>query len=210
MERVDVEILQDGSKAHEGVDERLLTLAKQHQAVICTLDYNLNKVAVVEGIQVLNINDIAQALRMAHLPGEELTVELVEKGQDNHQGVGYLADGTMVVVEQASGLIGQAVQVEIVRSLQTSAGKMMFARRVVSASSKHQSVQPARNASPSKPLRRVTTPKHQPEELTQDASSRRKNQQPKDRVVLSARRHTGSRKRIDREAALIQLVDDQA
>jgi len=130
MEGVDVEILQDGSKAEEGVDERLLNLAKQHSAVICTLDYNLNKVAVVEGIQVLNINELAQSLRMSHLPGERMLIELTQKGQDNHQGVGYLPDGTMVVVEQSSSLIGQTVQVEVVRSLQTAAGKMMFAKRV--------------------------------------------------------------------------------
>ena len=130
MPEVEVELLQDGSRATEGVDDRLLALAKKHQAVICTLDYNLNKVAVVEGITVLNINELAQALRMAHLPGEELMIEVVQKGQDSHQGVGYLPDGTMVVVEQANKLIGQAVRVEIVRSLQTAAGKMMFAKRV--------------------------------------------------------------------------------
>ena len=130
MPEVEVELLQDGSRATEGVDERLLALAKKHQAVICTLDYNLNKVAVVEGIMVLNINELAQALRMAHLPGEELMIEVVQKGQDSHQGVGYLPDGTMVVVEQANKLIGQTVRVEIVRSLQTAAGKMMFAKRV--------------------------------------------------------------------------------
>lgn len=130
MEGVDVELLQDGSKADEGVDERLLTLAKQHSAVICTLDYNLNKVAVVEGIAVLNINELAQSLRMKHLPGEHMMVELSQKGQDSRQGVGYLPDGTMVVVEQSSKYIGQTVLVEVVRSLQTAAGKMMFARRV--------------------------------------------------------------------------------
>lgn len=133
MESVEVEILQDGSKAEEGVDERLLTLAKRHGAVICTLDYNLNKVAVVEGIQVLNINELAQSLRMSHLPGERMLIEITQKGQDNHQGVGYLPDGTMVVVEQSSSLMGQTVQVEVVRSLQTAAGKMMFAKRVAEA-----------------------------------------------------------------------------
>lgn len=130
MDGVEVELLQDGSKAEEGVDERLLTLAKQHSAAICTLDFNLNKVAVVEGIQVLNINELAQSLRMSHLPGERMLIELTQKGQDSHQGVGYLPDGTMVVVEQSNTLIGQTVQVEVVRSLQTAAGKMMFAKRV--------------------------------------------------------------------------------
>ena len=130
MEQVEVTILQDGSKAAEGVDERLLNLAKKHHAVICTIDYNLNKVAVVEDIVVLNINELAQNLRMSHLPGERIRIELVQKGQDSHQGVGYLPDGTMVVVEHAVKQIGEIVEIEFIRSLQTAAGKMMFAKRV--------------------------------------------------------------------------------
>jgi uncharacterized protein YacL len=127
---VNVEIYQDGSKAEEGVDERLLNLAKKHGGSICTIDYNLNKVAVVEGITVCNVNELAKNLRMAYLPGEKMVLELVQKGQDSHQGVGYLEDGTMVVVEQASKHIGQKVEVEFIRSLQTAAGKMMFAKKV--------------------------------------------------------------------------------
>ncbi len=127
---VDIEILQDGSKADEGVDERLLTLAKKHSAAICTLDYNLNKVALVEDIAILNVNELAQSLRMAHLPGEKVHIELVQKGQDQHQAVGYLPDGTMVVVEHAFKQMGQTVEVEIIRSLQTAAGRMMFARQL--------------------------------------------------------------------------------
>lgn len=130
MPGIDVEIHQDGSKAAEGVDERLLTLAKKYDGAICTIDYNLNKVAVVESIQVLNVNELAQSLRMAYLPGERMNLELVQKGQDTHQAVGYLADGTMVVVEHSNKFIGQTVEIEFIRSLQTAAGKMMFARRV--------------------------------------------------------------------------------
>jgi rRNA-processing protein FCF1 len=130
MPEVTVEILQDGSKAEEGVDERLLSLAKKHNAAVCTIDYNLNKVAVVEGITVLNVNELAQSLRMAYLPGEKMLLELVQKGQDSHQAVGYLTDGTMVVVEHSNKLIGQTVEIEFIRSLQTAAGKMMFAKRV--------------------------------------------------------------------------------
>ncbi|MGB4762456.1 MAG: TRAM domain-containing protein [Candidatus Saccharimonas sp.] len=130
LENVEVELLQDGSRADEGVDERLLTLAKRHHASICTLDFNLNKVAAVEGIQVLNINELAQGLRMSHLPGDHVVIELVQKGQDNHQAVGYLPDGTMVVVEQSNAYIGKTVDVEVIRSLQTAAGKMMFAKRL--------------------------------------------------------------------------------
>ncbi|HUC96551.1 MAG TPA: hypothetical protein VMR16_02695 [Candidatus Saccharimonadales bacterium] len=128
MPNVKVEIFQDGSKAEEGVDERLLMLAKKYQGSICTIDYNLNKVAMVEGITVLNVNDLAMSLRMAYLPGEKMMLELTQKGQDTHQAVGHLTDGTMVVVEHANNKIGQTVEIEFIRSLQTAAGKMMFAK----------------------------------------------------------------------------------
>jgi hypothetical protein len=128
MPGVKVEIFQDGSKAEEGVDERLLKLAKQYKGAICTIDYNLNKVAQVENIKVLNVNDLAMSLRMSYLPGEKILLELTQKGQDNHQAIGHLTDGTMVVVEHASKFIGKTVEIEFIRSLQTAAGKMMFAK----------------------------------------------------------------------------------
>ena len=124
-------LLDDAARVPEGVDNRLLQLAKEMNAAILTLDYNLNKVAQVEGIQILNINELAKSLRMSYLPGDELVLELTQKGQDSHQAVGYLHDGTMVVVEQAKKFIGQEKRVEIIRSLQTDAGKMMFAKLVV-------------------------------------------------------------------------------
>lgn len=130
MPGVKVEIFQDGSKAEEGVDERLLKLAKQYHGAICTIDYNLNKVAQVENIKVLNVNDLAMSLRMAYLPGEKMMLELTQKGQDSHQAVGHLIDGTMVVVEHASKLLGKTAEIEFIRSLQTAAGKMMFAKLV--------------------------------------------------------------------------------
>lgn len=125
---VKVVIFADGVRAEEGVDNRLLTLAKKHSGAVCTIDYNLNKVAVVEGIQVLNVNELARTLRMAYLPGEKVVIQLTQKGNDQHQAVGHLADGTMVVVEQAHKHIGSAVEVEFIRSLQTAAGKMLFAK----------------------------------------------------------------------------------
>jgi len=128
MPGVSVEIFQDGSTAKEGVDERLLKLAKQYKGSICTIDYNLNKVAQVEHIKVLNVNDLAKSLRMAYLPGEKMILELTQKGQDPHQAVGHLVDGTMVVVEHANKLIGKNAEIEFIRSLQTAAGKMMFAK----------------------------------------------------------------------------------
>lgn len=130
ISKVRVEIFNDGPTAEEGVDNRLLKLAKEYNGAICTIDFNLNKVAQVEGVLVLNVNDLAMTLRMAYLPGEKIKLELTQKGNDQHQAVGHLPDGTMVVVEHASQLIGKTVEIEFIRSLQTAAGKMMFARVV--------------------------------------------------------------------------------
>lgn len=173
---VDVEIHQDGSKAAEGVDERLLTLAKKYDGVVCTIDYNLNKVAVVESIQVLNVNELAQSLRMAYLPGERMNLELVQKGQDSHQAVGYLADGTMVVVEHSNKYIGQTVEIEFIRSLQTAAGKMMFARRVESLTT-----QPKQTQKPmgKKPVSQTSQEKIDTKVAPQDRHPEQQKQQPK-------------------------------
>lgn len=130
MDTVDVHLLQDGSTAEEGVDERLLNLAKKHGGMICTIDYNLNKVAQVEGIRVLNINELAKSIRMEFLPGERQSLALIQKGQNAQQAVGYTADGTMVVVDGATKRIGTTVDVEVVRSIQTDAGRMLFAKLI--------------------------------------------------------------------------------
>lgn len=135
ISNADVVLFQDGTKTKDGVDNQLIALAKKFRGSICTIDYNLNKVAAVEGITVCNVNELAKNLRMAYLPGEKTSLELVQKGQDSHQAVGYLSDGTMVVVENASGQIGNKVEVEFIRSLQTAAGKMMFARRLTESAS---------------------------------------------------------------------------
>ena len=129
MKGVTLQVLQDG-KAKQGVDEQLLALAKQHRASNLTLDFNLNKVPQVEETEVLNINGLAQSLRMSYLPGERRKLHLVQRGNEADQGVGYLEDGTMVVVEKAKGLVGKDVEVEFTRSLQTQAGKMMFAKNL--------------------------------------------------------------------------------
>jgi rRNA-processing protein FCF1 len=128
LKNVTVQILQDGKT--NDVDTQLVELAKKYSAELCTIDYNLNKVAQVEGVVVLNVNELAQALRATYLPGERRMLELVQRGSDAHQAVGYLEDGTMVVVEHSNSLIGQAVEIEFTRVLQTQAGKMMFAKRV--------------------------------------------------------------------------------
>ncbi len=130
LPHADVEILDDGLPGEGGVDERLVQLAKGSSADLLTLDFNLNKVATAEGIRVLNINELAQTLRMSYLPGEKRFITLVNKGQDKTQAVGYLEDGTMVVVENAGSQIGQSVEVEFTRALQTAAGKMLFAKKL--------------------------------------------------------------------------------
>lgn len=128
MENVDVSIINDGLPGDGGVDERLVKLCKDNNAALLTLDFNLNKVATIEGIEVLNINHLAQRLRMNYLPGEKRDIILVHKGDNKHQAVGYLEDGTMVVVEQAQTKIGSSVEVEFTRSIQTQSGRMLFAK----------------------------------------------------------------------------------
>jgi uncharacterized protein YacL len=127
---VAVRILQDGVKAAEGVDNRLISLAKKYSGSICTNDFNLNKLATVEGIAILNVNELTKQLRMPYLPGDVMEVELTQKGSGARQAIGHLSDGTMVVVERADRLIGKTVKIEIIRSLQTDAGRMMFAKLV--------------------------------------------------------------------------------
>lgn len=159
LNSVEAVIFPDGVRADEGVDNRLLELAKRHKGSICTIDYNLNKVAQVEDIDVLNVNDLAKTLRMSYLPGEKLAIELTQKGNDSHQAVGHLTDGTMVVVENANQFIGKTVEVEFIRSLQTSAGKMMFGR-IASAPQRNSTKPSAKKAAlkATKPANRVARP----------------------------------------------------
>lgn len=124
-----LDVIDDGLTSEHGVDEQLILLAQRTGAKLCTIDYNLNKAARVQSVDVVNINELAHALRVIHLPGEKISVALVQPGQDKKQAVGYLDDGTMVVVDDARELIGQDVAVVLTRVLQTTAGRMMFARR---------------------------------------------------------------------------------
>ena len=132
-DNISVKILQDSGMPHENVDDRLLSLVKKYGGVICTIDYNLNKVAQVEGIGVVNINELSKNVRFLHLPGETIKLDITQKGQEANQGVGYTSDGTMVVIENASRYIGKSM--ELVRALQTDAGKMMFAKLTPTSSS---------------------------------------------------------------------------
>ncbi len=115
---------------HTLVDNRLLELAKANRGLILTNDYNLQKVAATEHIDVLNLNELALVLRNEHLPGERTTVKLAAAGSNPKQAVAYLKDGTMVVVDQAKSKIGHEVEIEFVRVNQTAAGTMLFAKLV--------------------------------------------------------------------------------
>lgn len=123
-----VRIISDDVSEESGVDEKLVKVAIKTGALLYTTDYNLLKVAEIEGVRVLNVNELAQNLRPSYLPGEQAELKIVQKGQEKTQGVGYLDDGTMVVVERAGNQQGKRIRVEFTRNLQTTAGRMMFAK----------------------------------------------------------------------------------
>ena len=110
------------------VDERLVVLAKALSARVVTNDFNLNKIAQLQGVEVINLNELSNALKSVALPGETLTVKLVRQGDQIGQGIGYLDDGTMVVVEQGRQYLGQEMAITVTSVLQTSAGRMIFGR----------------------------------------------------------------------------------
>jgi uncharacterized protein YacL len=110
------------------VDTKLIALAKKLSGKIVTNDYNLNKVAELQGIEVLNMNQLATALKPAILPGESMSIRILKEGKEYGQGIGYLEDGTMVVVDEAKKLLGKAVDVVVTSVLQTTSGRMIFAK----------------------------------------------------------------------------------
>lgn len=110
------------------VDAKLLKLAQMMTGKVVTNDYNLNKVAAIKGVEVLNINELANTLKPVVLPGEEMVLALVKEGKENNQAVAYLDDGTMIVVEEGKRFIGQTIKVIVTSVLQTSAGRMIFAK----------------------------------------------------------------------------------
>ncbi|NLI95600.1 MAG: TRAM domain-containing protein [Synergistaceae bacterium] len=132
LKEVQVQVLEVTLKdlGLEAVDEALLALAKQAGGKILTTDYNLNMRAQVEKVVVLNVNDLSNSLKPVLLPGESLTVDILREGKEPNQGVGYLEDGTMIVVEDGQRHIGRRVEVFVTSLLQTSAGRMIFGRFV--------------------------------------------------------------------------------
>jgi uncharacterized protein YacL len=114
--------------AGQPVDLKLITLTKHLQGKLVTNDYNLNKVARLQGVSVLNLNDLANALKPVFLPGERIEVRVIKAGEEPGQGIGYLEDGTMVVIESGRDRINQTIVVAVTSVLQTSAGRMVFGK----------------------------------------------------------------------------------
>jgi uncharacterized protein YacL len=125
---IQVQIVADDFPSIREVDLKLLELAKKWEAKVVTNDFNLNKVAHLHHVEVLNINDLANALKPVVLPGEKMTVLILKEGKELNQGVGYLDDGTMVVVDHARKLIGRPVEISVTSVLQTASGKMIFGK----------------------------------------------------------------------------------
>lgn len=128
LKEIEVEVLHEDAPEVAEVDAKLIKLAQRMNASVVTNDYNLNKVAGVQGVSVLNVNELANAVKPVALPGEKMFVKIVKEGKEQMQGVAFLADGTMIVVSDAKNRIGEELQVEVTSSLQTSAGRMIFAR----------------------------------------------------------------------------------
>jgi uncharacterized protein YacL len=125
---LDINIHEEDFPEVQEVDAKLVKLAKLLGAKILTVDFNLNRVAAIQGIRVLNINEVANALKPVVFPGEQMQIKLIKEGKEHNQAVGYLDDGTMVVVEDARRLIGQDVKVVVTSVLQTQAGRMIFTK----------------------------------------------------------------------------------
>lgn len=131
---IEVEIVEQDYPDVEEVDAKLVELARDNGAKIITNDFNLNKVASLQDVTVLNINDLSNAVKPVYIPGETFEIEIIKEGEEEQQGVGYLEDGTMVVVEEAIAHIGETVPVTVSSVIQTSAGRMVFARKGENAS----------------------------------------------------------------------------
>ena len=128
LTHIQVQIVEDDFPAVREVDMKLIELAKVYEGKIVTNDFNLNKVAQLHGVEVLNINELANALKPIVLPGEIMKVFILKEGKEYNQGVAYLDDGTMVVVDNARKMIGKNVDISVTSVLQTTAGKMIFGK----------------------------------------------------------------------------------
>lgn len=152
-------IIDESNPDRATTDEKLVVLAKQRSSELFTTDYNLNQVATIEGVTVLNVNELAHALRPVALPGETVHVTILQSGTNRDQGVGYLDDGTMVVVDGAIKDIGKSIQVTVSKSHQTVAGKMLFAKKLQPTPMQSPAKHTAKNGHSK---RRVNYPKRNP------------------------------------------------
>ena len=128
LKQIEVIIVDKMYEEIEEVDSKLIKLAIDDKAKIITNDFNLNKVAEVQGVPVLNINELANSLKPIAIPGETMYVQIIKQGQESNQGVAYLDDGTMIVIENGKSHIGESKEVIVTSVLQTNAGKMIFAK----------------------------------------------------------------------------------
>lgn len=123
---INIEIVEQDFPKIKGVDGKLVALAKHLNAKLLTNDYNLNKVAQLQGVRVLNVNELANAMKPVVLPGEQMTVKIIREGKESGQGVGYLDDGTMIIVDSGQKMLNMNVDVIVTSVLQTTAGRMIF------------------------------------------------------------------------------------
>lgn len=135
--KIDVEILENDFPEAKDVDAKIVRLARQISAKVITNDFNLNKFAELQGITVLNVNELANSVKSVVVPGEVISVRIIREGKEYNQGVGYLDDGTMVIVENGKAFEGQMIDIVVTQTLQTSAGRMIFSRRQVNEEMKN-------------------------------------------------------------------------
>jgi uncharacterized protein YacL len=128
--RVDLELTDEDAHEVKAVDAKLVALARAREASVLTTDYNLNRVAQLQGVRVMNLNQLANAMKPAFLPGEEMRVKVIQQGKEPGQGVAFLDDGTMIVVEGGGSFLQRELDVTVTRVLQTVAGRMVFAQPV--------------------------------------------------------------------------------
>lgn len=202
-------------------DDKLVKLAKKIGADLFTTDFNLNQVASIEGVRVLNVNELSHALRPVALPGEGFEVKVVQPGSNRDQGVGYMEDGTMVVIDNAKKDIGHTITVRITRTHQTVAGKMLFAVKLPDTPT-------ALPAKPAEALRRTVAkplpatrstrpPKYRPQQQSKATVSRTEPQQARRQPASQPnyRRPANNapqrpRSKSEREASLLNAIDEMA
>ena len=191
-------------------DDKLVKLAKKIGADLFTTDFNLNQVASIEGVRVLNVNELSHALRPVALPGEGFDVKVLQRGSNRDQGVGYMEDGTMIVIDGAQKDIGKTIKVRITRTHQTIAGKMLFAAKIT---------EPAAHQPAAKPAEALV---RQPDQGTRRAPAPR-TAAPKPRVNTAPPKHAAQpryrktnqnnqrpRSKTEREASLLNAIDEMA